>query len=660
VVSGVSGPLTGADGTVSVLYNPNVTVPTDAGSYTASASFTSTNSNYSNASSTVDANLTINQAASVVTVTCTAGAPYTFTGSPITPCTAEATGVGMSPVDVTGSIVYSDNVNAGPATAQASWAGDTNHTGNSGSGGFTINKADAACTVSGYSGVYDGAAHGASGSCTGVGSVVLGGLDLGASFTDVPGGTAHWTFSGGTNYNDQSDDASIALSQASSTTTVTCPTSVVYNGSAQTPCTATATGAGGLSVSVSITHTNNVNVGTANANATYTGDVNHSGSNGSATFEITPAPVTATGGSGTFTYDGATHSPSACTVTGTGTYTGDLTCTNDPSSVGPDAGTTAISPNVSGTGQSNFAITPVNGSYTINQRPATWTTNPASKTYGDGDPAGLTTGSGSGFIAADGVTATYTRVAGENASPPTYHVTATLSATPSSKLNNYIITNAGAEFAINKRNATWTTNPNGKIFGALDPVPLTTGSGSNFVAGDGITATYSRLAGEAVGPYQITATLSPATALNNYNITNTGAQFTIGAWTLNGFYQPVGVQNTYFILAPMAGITWNAVKGGQTVPLKFNVFAGPAEQTTVSAIAGFSAQEVNCVYDGTTTDDVDFVTTGGTELRYTGTPGVDGQFIQNWQTPKTANKCYRTVMTTVDGSRLVSFFRTKK
>src|SRR5262249_58508518 len=116
----------------------------------------------------------------------------------------------------------------------------------------------------------------------------------------------------------------------------------------------------------------------------------------------------------------------------------------------------------------------------INKRAATWTTNAASKTYGNADPVPLTTGSGSGFVAADNMTATYTRVAGENASPPTYHITATLSATPTSALDNYIITNTGAEFTINKRLATWTTNPASKTYGDPDPSPLTTGSGSNF------------------------------------------------------------------------------------------------------------------------------------------------------------------------------------
>ena len=38
---------------------------------------------------------------------------------------------------------------------------------------------------------------------------------------------------------------------------------------------------------------------------------------------------------------------------------------------------------------------------------------------------------------------------------------------------------------VNKRAATWRTNPNSKIYGDSDPVPLTTGSGENFLLSDG-------------------------------------------------------------------------------------------------------------------------------------------------------------------------------
>ena len=87
--------------------------------------------------------------------------------------------------------------------------------------------------------------------------------------------------------------------------------------------------------------------------------------------------------------------------------------------------------------------------------------------------------------------------------PPAYHITATLSATPARALDNYIITNAGAEFTINKRLATWTTNPASKTYGDPDPSPLTTGSGSNFVAADNVTATYTRVAGESARPADV-------------------------------------------------------------------------------------------------------------------------------------------------------------
>src|SRR5207249_1482417 len=158
-------------------------------------------------------------------------------------------------------------------------------------------------------------------------------------------------------------------------------------------------------------------------------------------------------------------------------------------------------------------------------------TNPASKTYGDAEPSPLTTGSGSNFLAADGVSASYSRAAGETVAGSPYHITATLSATVAGALANYTITNTGANFTINARTATWTTNPNSKTYGNAEPSPLTTGSGTGFLVGDGVGASYSRTAGETVAgsPYHITATLSAtvAGALANYTITNAGADFTI-------------------------------------------------------------------------------------------------------------------------------------
>src|SRR4029077_49934 len=145
------------------------------------------------------------------------------------------------------------------------------------------------------------------------------------------------------------------------------------------------------------------------------------------------------------------------------------------------------------------------------------------KEYGAADPA--LTGTLSGFLAADGVTASYSRAAGETVLGGPYTISATLS--PAAVLSNYSITYNTAEFTITTRPASVTPNAASKEYGAIDPA--LTGTLSGFLAGDGVTASYSRAAGETVlgGPYTISATLSPAVVLSNYNITYNTAAFTI-------------------------------------------------------------------------------------------------------------------------------------
>ena len=58
-------------------------------------------------------------------------------------------------------------------TANWTFTGGTNYIDQSGTAAITINQADATVTVTGYTGTYDGAAHGATGTATGVGGVDL-------------------------------------------------------------------------------------------------------------------------------------------------------------------------------------------------------------------------------------------------------------------------------------------------------------------------------------------------------------------------------------------------------------------------------------------------------------------------------------------------------
>jgi hypothetical protein len=100
---------------------------------------------------------------------------------------------------------------------------------------------------------------------------------------------------------------------------------------------------------------------------------------------------------------------------------------------------------------------------------------------------------------------------------------------------------------------------------------------------------------------------------------------------------------------------YNVVKGGSTVPLKFEIFAGTTELTSISDIKSLTYAQTSCDA-GATTDEVEALATGNTILRYDIT---SGQFIYNWKTSKTAGTCYRVTMTTVDGSTLMAYFKLK-
>jgi hypothetical protein len=113
------------------------------------------------------------------------------------------------------------------------------------------------------------------------------------------------------------------------------------------------------------------------------------------------------------------------------------------------------------------------------------------------------------------------------------------------------------------------------------------------------------------------------------------------SFTRYGFYQPVDMNGVY-----------NKVKGGSTVPLKFEVFAGSNEITSTSVVKSYGTKTVSCEA-GVPIDDIETLATGGTSLRYDST---SGQFIFNWQTPKTPGACIRFTLTLIDDSEFVAYF----
>ena len=149
--------------------------------------------------------------------------------------------------------------------------------------------------------------------------------------------------------------------------------------------------------------------------------------------------------------------------------------------------------------------------------------------------------------------------------------------------------------------------------------------------------------GTGVGSQTITATAKD----NAGNVETKTLSYTVAAATAKGFYQPVDMNNVT-----------NTVKGGSTVPLKFELFGGASgvEQKALSAVSSISAKVITCGTTPGASDAIEeIVSTNATGLRFDTT---GDQFIYNWKTPKSPNTCYIVTMTAADQqTKLVAYFK---
>ena len=557
----------------------------------------------------------IGKAPSTTTITCPPS--VTYTGSAQTPCSATATGTGGLNASV--SVVYANNTNAGTATADATYAGDATHNGSTATQVmFTINKAESITTISCGSGpfVYTGAAIEP---CT----YTVGGNEAGnpvlVAATAVPSGnytnninagvntaSASFTFTGDTNHNGSSDSKNFSIDRAGSTTTVTCGAGpFVYTGAAIEPCTYMVRGnEAGNPVLVAATavpsgnYTNNINAGVNTASASFT-FTGDTNHNGSSD-------------SKNFSIDKRTLTAS---ITGNPTkvYDGNTTATLTP-------GNFSISNLVTG---QNFTVSKTTGTY--NSKDVA-TANTVSTTLAATD---------------------FTPVGGTNP-------------------NNYNLpTSASGPGNITLKALTITADNKSFLFG--DPLPALTASFDSFVAGEGVGNLMGTLTFTVKNAANVPVTYNGSTPAGtytivpggvtstNYNICFVSGTLNIGNWTITGFYQPVDMNiGSMFIL--------NTIKGGSTVPLKFNIYAGTpgplTERKSISDVMFGSVQvaEYACSSTPGYESPMDVTNTGSTSLRYDTT---GAQFIQNWQTPKQPNKCYQVRMTALDGSHIDAYFKTK-
>jgi HYR domain len=173
------------------------------------------------------------------------------------------------------------------------------------------------------------------------------------------------------------------------------------------------------------------------------------------------------------------------------------------------------------------------------------------------------------------------------------------------------------------------------------PTCTATDGGSGLNSAGCVVSGYST----AVGTHTLKATATDKAG----NTATKEISYTVKPYTLNGFYQPIDMNDTV-----------NTVKNGSTVPVKFELFKGATELTSTSAVTSIKSTPISCAtLSGDPEDAIETVATGGTSLRYDTTAG---QFIYNWTTPKGATqvgKCYSLTMTAADSSTITAYFELK-
>jgi hypothetical protein len=131
----------------------------------------------------------------------------------------------------------------------------------------------------------------------------------------------------------------------------------------------------------------------------------------------------------------------------------------------------------------NYTVTYNTAAFTIDKAVASVTPHAASKTYGTADPA--LTGTLTGFLDGDSVTAVYSRAAGESVAGGPYSISAVLS--PAAVLGNYTITYNTAAFTIDKRTLTVTATAASRTYDGTTLAAVTLSD--NRVEGDLLTET---------------------------------------------------------------------------------------------------------------------------------------------------------------------------
>jgi hypothetical protein len=477
----------------------------------------------------------------------------------------QALGVTFTPTDTTDYSTATDSVQinvtqattvVAPNAATGTYGGTVSLSANVTSGGFALPNVSVSFTLNGAS--VGSATTNSSGLAT-LSSASLAGIGAGTYATGVSA-----SFAGNSSYGAGSGTASLTVSQATLTPTITASNKPYDGTTATTAGEVTGHLAGVLSGdtgNVSLTWTGAVfasaNVGTG-ITVTASGLGLSGGAAGNYTLgsttsaqttaSITAAALTITASSQSKTYGQvASLGTTAFTTSGllgSDTVTGvTLTSTiGAPASASVAGSPYTITPSAAtGTGLSNYAITYTGGALTVIPATLTVTATGVNKPYDGTTNATVTLTDNR--ISGDNLTESYTSAsfASKNVGTGIAVSVSGISITGGSSAGNYTLGNATATTSANITAAglTIAASAQSKTYGqvaSLGTTAFTTSGllGSDTVTGVTLTSTTGAPASASVAgsPYTITPSAATGTGLSNYAITYTGGALTVIPATL--------------------------------------------------------------------------------------------------------------------------------
>jgi hypothetical protein len=228
-------------------------------------------------------------------------------------------------------------------------------------------------------------------------------------------------------------------------------------------------------------------------------------------FSVIPAVLTIAANNTNKVYGTANPALTAKFTGLVGTDTVPVTCTTTATTTSP-VGTYPITCALNATAP-NYTVTLTAGTLTINKMPLTVVVASTSKVYGAALPT--LTGTITGLLAGDSVTAAYATTATATSAKGGYVITATLSG---SSLGNYTPTITNGTLTVTAAPLTITVNNASRLYGGANP--SLTGTITGVLFSDVVAATYTTTATATspAGTYPITVSALTGAASGNYSI----------------------------------------------------------------------------------------------------------------------------------------------